>query len=113
MKPVGTKEGNDGLDFPASQVSRHLKAALLDAVKTEATVTGANLPSNDQEIAEFDYVIDSLVAVDLICAVEPILDLEIKDEIVQSGGYDSVQHALDHLLQGIELAWRLSKGESK
>lgn len=97
--------------FPTDQVKECLKSALVAAVKREASVKEVNLPDSDDEIAQFGFSVDSLVVVELLCAVESILDINLKDGIVQSGGYDSAEQAIEHLVAGIAGEWSKKCGE--
>jgi acyl carrier protein len=59
--------------------------------------------------------IDSLCAVELLCEVEPIIGFELKDSIVRSGGYRSINEAISHVMPRIEAAWHkhAKKGAKK
>ena len=49
--------------------------------------------------------LDSLTVVDVTLALEDILGFEPKN-IVKTGGYDSIQAALDHMMPRLEAAWK-------
>ncbi|MDE2238803.1 MAG: hypothetical protein KGJ73_02595, partial [Rhodospirillales bacterium] len=54
--------------------------------------------------------VDSLVAVAILCTVEPIIGFELPESVVQTGGYTSVESALAHLLPRLEKEWMKKKG---
>jgi len=87
-----------------------LRVELLEAVESEASVKGIALPSAAADKAAAAVSIDSLVAVTILCAVEPIVGFELPDRVVRAGGYASVEKAVEHLLPGIEKQWAERKG---
>ena len=97
--------------FPAEQVQENLITALVEVVKNEALMKGIELPETDEEISGMDFVIDSLLVVALLSQLETQLDIELKQDVVRSGGYDSVSDALEHLASGIEEIWNKKEGE--
>jgi len=54
--------------------------------------------------------IDSLVVVEILCAVEPIVGFPLPECVVRAGGYRSVENAITHLLPGIEAQWKKRNG---
>jgi hypothetical protein len=96
--------------FPAAAVASVLRAELIESVKAESTVKGTALPSAPAAIAKAEVDIDSLLAVSLLCAVEPHLGFELPETVVRSGGYKSVDAAMEHLLPRIEAEWKKRKG---
>jgi len=103
------------LAFPKAEVEAKLKEALIGAVQAEATLKGIALPSDTVGQTAASVRLDSLDVVSLLCEVEPILDFELKDSLVRTGGYASVNQAMDHLMPRIEKAWEKnsSKGAKK
>ena len=45
-----------------------------------------------------------------LCAIETVIGIELRDNIVQTGGYASVEEALGHLVPRIEKVWVKKKG---
>jgi hypothetical protein len=76
----------------------------------EASIKGASIPVALAQIAKTFFQIYSLVVVDILCAVEPIVGLELPDSVVRAGGHRSVENALGHLLPCIEKPWIKRKG---
>ena len=96
--------------FPASTVEATLRGELIDAVKADATVSGIALPSSNGEIAKAAIRIDSLVAVTILCTIEPIIGFDLPDAVVRAGGYASVNAAMEHLMPQIEKKWAQRHG---
>jgi hypothetical protein len=96
--------------FPAAGVEARLRAELIEAVKTDAWIKGISLPSSPTQIAKAAVEIDSIVVVEILCVVDPILGFELPDSVVRAGGYTSVESALGHLLPRIEELWTKRKG---
>jgi acyl carrier protein len=99
-KPAGT-----GTAFPEVEVEAKLKEVLLEAAQSHAAMKGIALPADSAGQASAAVRLDSLDVVSLLCDIEPILDIELKDSLVRSGGYYSVNQAMDHLMPRIKKAW--------
>ncbi len=91
--------------YPVTAVSACLLSELTLLAEAEAHMQGVTLPTPPANLVTMKIRLDSLTVVDLTCALEPILGYEPKD-IVRTGGYDSIQAGLDHMLPRIEAAWR-------
>jgi len=97
--------------FPAAAVEACLRAELIEAVKIDASIRGIPLPSSPAQVARAAIEIDSVVVVvEILCAIDPIVGIELPDSVVRAGGYASVESALDHLLPRIERVWTKQKG---
>jgi hypothetical protein len=96
--------------FPRAAVEACLMNELIAAVTAAAAIKGITLPSASADIAKAGLEVDSLVVVSILCAVEPILGLELSESVVRSGGYSSVRSAVDHLVPCIEAQWATKKG---
>ena len=96
--------------FPKAAIEACLRDELVEAIKIEASVKGITLPSAISDIVKAPVRLDSLVAVSILCAVEPIVGFELPDSVVQAGGYSSVDAALGHMLPRIEKLWMKRKG---
>jgi hypothetical protein len=77
----------------------------LGAALSEATLKGVTLPSDTTGQAAASVRLDSLEVVSLLCDIEPIVNSELKDSLVRSGGYSSVNQAMEHLMPRIEKSW--------
>ena len=87
-----------------------LRDELMTAAATEAALHGNSLPATPAEAVLAAVSIDSLTTVDILCAVEPVLEFKPADATVWAGGYHSIQDALNHLLPRLERQWRKHKG---
>lgn len=91
--------------YPIMAVHACLLSELTLLAEAEANMQGVPLPAPPASLVTMKIRLDSLTVVDLTCALEPILGYEQKD-IVRTGGYDSIEAALDHMLPRIEATWR-------
>jgi hypothetical protein len=96
--------------FPMTAVEVCLQGELVEAIKAEASIKGISLPPDSTLITKASIRIDSLVAVAILCAVEPIVGFELPETVVRAGGYASLKDALDHMLPQIEAQWKKRKG---
>lgn len=98
--------------FPKEALELVLRDELMLAAEVEATLHGVKLPSSLDAAVTAPIPMDSLVVVELLCAIEPILGFAPADATVRTGGYNSVQDALDHLMPRLERQWRSKQGVS-
>jgi hypothetical protein len=96
--------------FPKAKVIAALTAELIEVARSEAQVRGIALPPENPKIIQAAVPMDSLSIVDTLCAIEPVVGFELRESIVRTGGYDSIEAALDHLIPKIERAWIRKKG---
>lgn len=96
--------------YPAAAVETCLRDELIEAIKAEASIKGVSLPTAQADIVKAPVAVDSLVVVSILCAVEPIVGFELPESVVRTGGYTSVESALEHLLPKIEAQWKKKKG---
>jgi hypothetical protein len=98
--------------FPKTEVLAALTAELIQVATSEAAFRKIQVPSDPAQVLTVAVPMDSLTVVDAICALETIVKFELKDRTVRTGGYNSIQEALDHLMPRIERAWvRKNKGQ--
>lgn len=100
-------------EFPKDKVAAALLAELLQVAKAEAQVRGIALPADAPKIIKAAVPMDSLSVVDSLCALEPVVGFELRDSIVRTGGYNSIEAAMEHLIPRIERAWVRKKGPKK
>lgn len=96
--------------FPKNDVIAALVAELIEVAKAEAQVRGIALPPDNAKIITAAVPMDSLSVVDTLCALEPVVGFELRESIVRTGGYSSIEAALDHLVPKIERVWVRKKG---
>lgn len=109
-----TKPGGS-VTFPVAAVEAKLRGTLMDSMKSTAALHGIALPTTTAGQYAASVHLDSLGVVDLLCDVEPIVGFELKESIVKSGGYNSINEAISHVMPRIEAAWQkhASKGAKK
>lgn len=100
-----------GTTFPKAKVEACLIAELIEAAKVEAEIKEIDVPATIAGQRAMEINIDSLIVVESLIKVEPILGFELKDDVVREGGYDSVEKAMKHLLPRIETEWTKRKGK--
>lgn len=104
--------GEPNIDaFPAAAVEGCLVAELIDAAKTEAEIREIDVPTTTAGQRAMQISIDSLVVVELLIAVEPILGFELKGSMLKKGGYACVDDARDHLMPRIQKEWIKRNGK--
>jgi hypothetical protein len=110
-----TKSGVTAPAFPKAEVRAKLKEVLLAAVQSEAALKNIALPADAAGQSAAAVRLDSLDVVSLLCDIEPIVKFELKDSLVRTGGYGSINQAMDHLMPRLEKAWDInaSKGAKK
>lgn len=90
--------------FPVQVISEALLAELTLLAEGEANIQGIPLPTEPAALRTTYIRLDSLTVVAITCALDDILGFEPKD-IVKSGGYESIDAAMTHLMPRIEKAW--------
>lgn len=94
-----------GKAFPKAEVEAKLRELLLGAVTSDAVLNGITLPADVPGKSAASIHLDSLGVVDLLCGVEGVAGMELKESLVKAGGYRSVNDAVEHLMPRIEKAW--------
>lgn len=96
--------------FPLADVQSCLLAELTLLAEAEAQIRGIELPKVPPALLKMAVPLDSLSVVDVLCAVEPVIGFELKDSLVRTGGYPSIEAAMDHLLPRLEAVWKKHHG---
>jgi acyl carrier protein len=101
--------------FPAATIEVKLRNCLLELAASVMAIREQQMPVSISQQYAVSIQLDSLDVVDLLCDVEPVLGFELKDSIVKSGGYGSINKAIGHLMPQIEAAWNKNarKGSRK
>lgn len=107
---MATLVGSVHAVFPRQAVELVLRDELTLAAETEAAIHGLTLPTSRAAAALAPIPMDSLVVVDLLCAIEPVLGFSPPDATVRAGGYRTIQDAVDHLLPKLETFWKKKNG---
>ena len=95
--------------FPRDDVIKALVAELLQVLSGEAQVRGIQLPDDLPGRMIASVPMDSLSVVATLVAVEAVVGFELKERLVRTGGYNSVQAAVDHVVPRILAAWEKKK----
>ncbi len=99
--------------FPAADVEERLRSLMAEAVEDDAKFSGEVIPTSLPELYKWPVQLDSLTVVGMLCELDGVLGFQLKDNTVRSGGYHSINDAIDHLLPKIEKLWARNKGLSK
>jgi hypothetical protein len=110
MSVAAAEKPKPAVAFPAADVEACLTEELLEAVRVEASLRGLPIPTSPAAAAARVVEMDSLVVVDLLCAVEPVLGFKLPQGVVRAGGYHSVNQAVAHLMPRIEREWSRRRG---
>ena len=102
-----------GLDiFPKAAAMAVLKAELLNIAQDEAQIRGIPFPASTSAM-KTAVPLDSLSVVNALCELDSVVGFQLKENIVQMGGYDCVEEALNNMIPKIERAWNRKKGPKK
>jgi hypothetical protein len=91
--------------FPSAEVESALRTALLESVVATAAIYGTALPEDPQAQSAASVQLDSLDVVGMLCRLEPLVGYELKDSLVRTGGYRSVNDAMGQLMPRIQASW--------
>lgn len=105
MTIAETREARRTSTFPAEAVAGCLRDELIAAIRAEAYRKGKALPQTSDELMCAAIEIDSLIAVETLCALDDILPFEVGESVVRAGGYSSLNSAVEHLIGRIEKEW--------
>jgi hypothetical protein len=95
--------------FPRTAVEARLRAAL-DTQAADQAVLRDRPPPVPLVRSPWEPEIDSLVAVELICAVEEQLGLNLPASFAPRGGYASAEACIRDLLAKTEAMWNQRNG---
>lgn len=97
--------------FPYAEIAAALGAELRQEATRVLKNEGKPVPTDAAALSAIPTVLDSLAVVEMLMTIEPILDCELPDRLVKTGGYTSVEEALDHLLPRVEEHWKKKSGK--
>jgi hypothetical protein len=103
-------EKHEAKAFPLAAVQSCLLAELTLLAEAEAQIRGIELPKAPPALLKMAVPLDSLSVVDLLCAVEPVIGFPLTDSLVRTGGYGSIEAAMDHLIPKLEAVWKKQNG---
>ena len=92
--------------FPAAVVEACIRDALSHQAADQA-VLRPSLPTNAGITAgpSWEPEIDSLFAVEMICAVEELLGIKLPATFAPKGGYESAEACINDLMSEAKIAW--------
>lgn len=96
--------------FPLAEVETTLLAELTLLAETESQIRDIEVPKAPGAILKMAIPLDSLSVVDVLCALEPAMGFELKDSLVRTGGYPTIESAMAHLMPRLEAAWKKKNG---
>lgn len=96
--------------FPKAAVEKALLDGLVDGVTNEAIVKNYKIPDKVSDLVKASVYVDSLMTVDVLCSVEPVIGFELPQHVVKTGGYGSIEAAVNHVLGRIEREWNKRNG---
>ena len=114
MSVISEQAPKAGTAFPRADIEACLRDELSRIAKEDAALTGRILPTEASALSHTSMQLDSLRVVSILCRLDELLGFEVKDRVVQHGGYASIDGALRHLLPGIQKEWercQSSRGE--
>jgi acyl carrier protein len=92
--------------FPAAEVEACIRDALADQAADQAVLRpGRAATATPVAPHSWEPDIDSLVVVEVICAVEELLGIEIPATFSPKGGYDSAEACINDLMSEAKAAW--------
>jgi hypothetical protein len=71
---------------------------------------GYTIPDKLADLIKASVYVDSLMTVDVVCTVEPVIGFELPQHVVKTGGYNSIESAVAHVLGRIEREWNKRHG---
>jgi hypothetical protein len=93
--------------FPAAEVEACIREALSDQAADQAVLRPHRGTSTAVPVAPrpWEPEIDSLVVVEVICAIEELLGIEVPPTFAPKGGYDSAEACTNDLMSEAKAAW--------
>jgi acyl carrier protein len=92
--------------FPAAELEACIREALADQAADQAVLRpGRATTATSVAPRSWEPEIDSLVVVELICAVEELLGIEVPATFSPKGGYDSAEACVNDLMSEAKTAW--------
>ena len=99
------KESRSAL-FPSAEVETCIRDALADRAAEQAVLRpGRAMTATPVAPRSWEPEIDSLVVVEVICAVEELLGIELPATFSPKGGYDSAEACIKDLISQASAAW--------
>ena len=114
MTPTMTAEPKTIQAFPAAEIETSIRDFLAKEGEMQADLHGGTSTTGDTGGAIGPQpVIDSLVVVEVLLEVETKVPFALPDDLVQAGGYDSVDKVVEHLMPQLQKRWKKHHEEKK
>jgi acyl carrier protein len=97
-------KGSQSAVFPTAQVEACIRDALTDQAADQAVLRPGRAAQSGTP-RSWEPEIDSLVVVEVICAVEELLGIDLPATFSPKGGYDSVDACINDLISEARAAW--------
>ena len=92
--------------FPAAAVEVCIRDALADQAADQAILCPGRAATATPAVPRsWEPEIDSLAVIEVICAVEELLGIEIPATFSPKGGYDSAEACINDLMSEAKAAW--------
>ena len=103
---VTTLKQSRGAVFPAAELETCIRDALADQAADQAVLRpGRATTAFPVAPRSWEPEIDSLVVVEVICAIEELLGIEIPATFSPKGGYESAEACVNDLMSEARAAW--------
>jgi acyl carrier protein len=101
--------------FPAAEVEACIKDSLAVQAADQAVLRSDRSSTTATPVAprSWEPEIDSLVVVEVICAIEELLGIEIPPTFSPKGGYENAEACINDLSSEAEAAWDESTKEKE
>jgi acyl carrier protein len=99
--------------FPAGLVEACIRDTLADQAAAQSVLRPDRGTATAAPVAprSWDPEIDSLVVVEVICAIDELLGIEIPPTFSPKGGYDSTEACVNDLMSEAKSAWEAQTKE--
>lgn len=84
--------------FPSQEVESCIRDALIDEQASQALLRPRSISACEPEV-------DSLVVIEVICAIEELLGVSLPTSFAPQGGYESVEECVTDLLAQTKAVW--------
>lgn len=108
------RESSVEANFPAAEVEACIRAALADQAADQALLRpGRATTATPLAPRSWEPEIDSLVVVEVICAIEEMLGITLPATFAPKGGYVSVDECVNDLMTEAQSTWKTITRENE
>ena len=105
-------ESNTAAHFPASEIESCIRDFLAEEATMQAELRGSGETGTEKGATLGPQpVIDSLVVVEVLIELEPMIPFPLPESLIRAGGYDSVDVVVTDLVPQLQRRWRKQHGE--